>query len=224
MYQVDHRKPDHRRRRRRWLIVSCLLIGLTALVVVYVLHHLKSHTTISQSKPVVNKAVTDTKTKHYDEPGFGIDVPADWQPTPTPPRPYTFYRWQSKDGQVVEVYVDTIPTNFAVNRVVIVDAQADHLLLDGNASDNCSTFTKGLHAAPNQVGVPAKWQGVDFLCDQSNQLRDVVGISSAEGVNSITLHAPTIGASHKFFATYTTTSVNGEYNSFYSALQSLRVQ
>ncbi len=226
MYQVGQRgRKKNGRRRLIWLVIALLCLGFMAWVVIFLLSHLKSKMTIKQAPAITTKVTYDAKTKHYDEPDFEIDLPLDWQVAASPANgPYHLYRWQDKAGQLIEIYQDTIPVNFAVNRVLIVEGQVDHLQPSGTASDNCSVFTKSVTAAPNQVGVPAKWQDVSFLCDQYNKQRDVVGTSSTDGVNTVILKQPSTGASHQFFFTYTNHSTNPDYTPFYNALNSLRLR
>jgi hypothetical protein len=191
------------------------------------LRGLKPETTLQQAKAVTRTVNYDAKTKHYDEADFGIDLPVSFQPIPRPPGPYQSYSWltsnKGSDAAQIDVYEDTIPTNLALNRVQIVEAEGDHLRLDGAVSDNCSKFTKGLTRAPGQSGVPAKWLDVNFLCDQSNQARDVIGTSSTDGINIINLRGPT-GAVHKFFFVYTNQDITPDYTTFLNVLQSFRVK
>ena len=224
MYQAGNRQKDQRRRRRRWLVAALLFVILIVALIIFILHQLKPQTTIKQSRAVITKTADDHKTKHYDEPDFGIDLPADWAVAPSPVGPYQLYRWQSPSGQLIEVYENVIPVNYAVNRVVIVEAQVDRLQLSGTASDNCSQFTRGTQAAPGQVGAPAKWLDVSFLCDQFNKERDTLGTSSTDGVNTVILRQPTTGATHKFFFTFSNRSTNPDYTPFYDALRSFKLQ
>jgi hypothetical protein len=181
---------------------------------------------ISQSSVVTTHVSYTNPTKTYTEPDFSIQIPSTWQLLPRPVGPYQSYTWQSADretdGQEIEIYEDTIPINVAVNRVLVVQAENTQLELDGTASANCSTFTKN-PALANSTGAPAEWNGVSFLCDQVNQQRDVIGTSSSEGVNTVTLKDPTSGTMHKFFFTYTDESINPDYTLFYDALESFRL-
>ncbi len=226
MYRVDHHKRNHRRGHRRlaWLagglIFTVLIIGAA---VIFTLDNLKTVVTIKQAPAVTTKVTYNTKNKHFDEPNFGIDLPTDWQFVPISTATNHPYRWQGKDGQVIDIYQDTIPANLGVNRILIVEAQVDRLQLSGSVSDNCADFTKAVTGAPGQ-GTLAKWHGVSFLCDTSNQQPNVIGTSSADGVNIVRLKLPTTGISHSFFFTYISHSINPDYSVFYNALQSLQLQ
>jgi hypothetical protein len=229
MYQAGHKPKTKRRRAAPWLLLLVLLLVLAVPVFMYIRSKLRPDTTIKQSAAKTTKVdYSSNAVKHYDEPDFTIEMPSAWQALPQPPGPYKRYDWQNSrnatNGEVITVYQDTIPVNFAVNRVLIVDGQEGQLSLKGGASDNCSTFTKNVATQANQVGAPAKWQGVDFLCDQLNQERDTIGTSSTDGVNTVILKNPSTGVPHKFFFTYTTHSISPDYSVFYAALNSLKLK
>jgi hypothetical protein len=228
-YRLGHKQKTKRGRKRRTLLIvaglSILLIGSAILIS----NKLKPKTQLVQAHAVTNKVSYDQAAiKHYDEGDFGIDLPAAWQPVPRPPGPYNSFSWQRSDhstnGEEITVYEDTIPANFAVNKVVIVDPGVDRVSTKGGVSDNCSTYTKNVSQVNNQVGAPARWQGVDFLCDQANQERDVIGTSSTDGVNTLILQSPSKGTKHKFFFTYTNHSTNPDYTVFYNVLSSFTMQ
>ena len=221
-YKLNTREKSRRRRIIFWCIVLLLVLALLFASFIIIRDKLRPKVVIKQSTAISSKVVYADKTKHYDEPDFGIDLPTSWHPVPRPVGPYQSYTWQSSDvgtdGQQIELYEDTIPTQFAVNRILIIDGEVDHVTLNGTASDNCSKFTKG--AATIQEGAPAKWQGIDFICDQSNTERDVIGTSSTDGVNTVILLNQSTGIKHKFFFTYTDYSLNPDYTIFYNALNS----
>lgn len=207
------------------LLVFLLLLGIAY----YVLHHTLAPDTKVKQSAAINTVINYNKmTKKYDEPDFTIELPQSWSPIDRPAGPYKTFTWQSSDrvtdGQQIEVYQDVIPENFAVNRVLIVAGNNDRLSLDGAVSDNCLTFTKDGSNTAYQVGAPAKWQGISFLCDQDNRQRDVVGTSSTDGINTVILTSQNNGTKHKFFFTYTDYAINPDYSVFYNTLNSLRMK
>jgi hypothetical protein len=233
MYQAGQQQAKlHRKQRRRRVMIILIilaLIGGLIFGVLTLLGKLKPNTKLNQASAVTKKISYAPQTKHYDLPEFGIDLPSDWQPVKIPAgTQYQMYAWQHSEkgtnGEKFEVYQDTIPVNFAVNRVQIVQSLGDHLQLDGSTSDNCSTFTKNLSNTPNQIGAPAKWRSVNFLCDQANQLRNVIGIASTDGINTVIVKNPNSGITHKFFFAYTNQDVTPDYAAFYIALNSFRVR
>jgi hypothetical protein len=69
----------------------------------------------------------------------------------------------------------------------------------------------------------AKWSGINFLCDLGNYLRDVVGTSSPEGINSVTLTGNTTGK-HTLFFMYTDNTPSPDYSTFINALKSFQLK
>ena len=228
MYQADQKPLNKRRRRFKRLIIALLILAVLAGIVVYILHHLKPNTTIHQAAAITtNISSSNDKKLHYVEPDFSIDIPATWQPQPRPPHTYESFTWQVSEkgtnGQTITIFEDTIPANFAVNRELAVQGEVDHIVPEGDASDNCSTYTKGTAITNGEFGVPAKWQGVSFLCDQSNTERDVIGTSSTDGVNTVILKTSQ-GVSHKFFFSYENQNfATPDYSAFYDALRSFKM-
>ena len=230
IYSVDKRGQQRKKRRRRiiWTLVTLIFLGLIVALVIYILNMLKPKTVIKQATPIHTKVAYESKTTKYDEPYFTIDILKDWKQMPRPAGPYRTYTWQTSDsgtdGEVFTIYEDTIPPNFAVNRVLIVRGENDHLVLEGTASDNCIKYTRNGQATPGQVGALAKWQDVNFLCDVNNKQRDFIGTSSTDGVNTVILRGQTAGA-HKYFFSYGNYNVaNPDYGPFYDALNSLRMK
>jgi len=226
MYKLGQGKKRRYRRFIFWGSLACLLLAL----IIGTLHFLKSlkpKTNLTQAAAVVKQVSFNAQTKLYTEPDFTISLPQNWTLLPRPVGSYQSYTWQSPDrrtdGQLIEVYEDTIPTNFAVNRVLIVEGGSDQLTIKGQASDNCANFTGSGAAVHAGGGVRAKWQDVDFLCDVNNQERDVIGTSSTDGINTVKLTSPS-GRSHQFFFTYTDFAISPDYTVFYNALQSLRMK
>lgn len=227
-YRIHNRPPGKRKSRIIGVIVFIIFVILLVVGFIIVRNWLKPQATVTSAKAVTKKVNFDTKVKSYDEGDFTIEMPTTWAPIPRPPGPYKSFTWQTSskgtDGQEIVVYEDTIPVNYAVNRMQVVAAAGAQLTLIDSISDNCSKYTKNTVNAPNQVGVPAKWQGVDFMCDQSNQQRDVIGTSSTDGINTVIMVSPTTGASHKFFFTYTDHNISPDYTVFAQALQSFRLK
>lgn len=226
MYRLYKRQKSKLRRIIFWLAIGLIFLALAVIGVFWIRAKLSPQTVIKQATAVTTQVSYNNPTRNYMEPGFSIDLPTTWKLLPRAGGLYQSYTWQSPDrvtdGQEITVYEDTIPANMPVNRVLVVQAEYDQLTLDGTASDNCSTFTKTA-PIPNTPGAPAEWNGISFLCDQSNPERDVIGTSSTDGINTVILKSPTSDVKHKFFFTYTDNSINPDYTVFYNALESLRL-
>jgi hypothetical protein len=231
MYQAGQGPQQDRKRKRRrrifWLILLLIVAVLIVVAIIVIRDKLKSKPVIKQAAAITTQVSYNTQTKLYNEPDFSISLPASWQPEPRPPGPFQSYTWHTSangtDGQDLVVYEDSLPANLSVNRVLIVQSENDRLQVNGQVSDNCANFTKNVSSNPLAVGAAAKWQGVDFHCDQTNTERDVVGTSSTDGINIVILKSQLNGADHKFFFTFTDNSVNPDYSVFYNALTSLRM-
>jgi hypothetical protein len=227
MYSHGKKRKSIWRRARPWLFLALIIFLLSWAGISHLRKSLKPTTTISKSTATQATVNYDTQTAHYSEADFTIDLPKSWTPVPRPAGPYNSYTWKTSangsDGEVIEVFEDTIPSHFAVNRVLIVRGEVDHLTVEGNASDNCSQYTNGATVTAGQVGTPAKWQGVNFLCDEANQQRDVLGTSSLDGINTVLLKNQSNGTTHKFFFTYTDYKINPDYSVFYNVLSSLKM-
>lgn len=223
MYRLG--EVEHRHRK-----IYAFLAGFVALLVVagfIAAHFLQSNTEIGNtpSTVVTHVSYDTTKLKTFDTPLFTISLPEDWKPvsrnSDIPPPSYT---WQGtvKDNanRWLSVYVDSNVANLAVNRELSVQASGTTLNALGDVSDNCTTFTGA--ASQSHGSTPAKWQGIDFLCDSGNYERDVVGVASPDGLNNVTLTG-TKGA-HRFFFTYTDNAVRADYSIFINALKSLQLK
>ena len=219
MYRIGSHKKSKRRRVIVWCCVLLVLIVFSIIVALWFRKQLKPQVTIKQSTAITTKVSYSNQAKQYTEPDFTISLPSSWHALPRPVGPYQSYTWQSSDtvtdGQQIEIYEDTIPGAFAVNRVLAVTGEVDHITITGSISDNCSTFTA--------AGTIAKWEGIKFLCDQYNQERDVIGTSSADGINTVILKSQQTDKSHKFFFTYTDHSINPDYTVFTNALDSFEM-
>jgi hypothetical protein len=219
-----------RQRRKRRIIFFCLILlalgGVAAWNIIRDM--LQPESSLKQAAAVTRTVkYADEQTKRFETDSFSLELPVTFQESPRPAGSYNVYNWQrsdsGSDGELLAVYKDTIPVNYAVNRVLIVSGGTGQLVISGPVSDNCSTFTKGTTIVNNDFGVPAKWLDVSFLCDQFNKERDVIGTSSTESINTVTLTSPTTGQ-HKFFFTYTNQGVHPNYTVFEKALQSFRLK
>jgi hypothetical protein len=217
---------DQRRRHRRRRSIIVLILLLLALGAWWAHSQLKPNTVIHQAKAVKTSVAFDTKTKTYNEGDFTIQIAASFTPVPRPAGPYKSFTWQTSDsgtnGQQIEIFEDTIPAKFAVNRTLIVEGEVDHIKLDDPVSDHCERFTRTGTGDYGQVGFLAKWLDVTFLCDPNNPLRDIIGTSSADGVNTVVLRTGA-GVSHQFFFTYRDQQLQPDYSVFYNALQSFQM-
>lgn len=224
MYRMGSR-THHKRLFLYGLLAFALVWTGIVLAVIYLN---RDQTVINQAPTVTRQVdVSNMPTKTFDEDAFSIALPSDWKYLGRDPSTvYHPYRWQStaqnETGRMLAVYVDNIPVDMAVNRLLPLEVQGDHLM-PGTVSDNCTTFTgDGAGDAPSK-NVTAKWAGVNFICDMENYERDVVGTGSTRAINSVEFTGQQTGT-HTLFFTYTDNTAQPDYTIFSDALSSFKLK
>ncbi len=225
MYQEGKRIISHHKRHVILVWFAIILILLVVGGYFAAKHFLKADTAISKTEPTVGSVVAQgSATKPFSEKDFTFDLPKDWKFIGYTQDIYHAYSWENATADPGErrlvIYVDNIPTGLGVNRLLPLQAEGDKLSV-GSLSDNCANFTGD--KVPGNPATPAKWSGVNFLCDLSNYERNIIGTSSTGDINSVTLTGSMTGK-HAFFFTYTDNSSEPDYNIFTSALQSFMVK
>lgn len=226
MYRAGARPKNKKRRRRIWLIVILLLILISWFSYGAIKKAATPKSEIKQAQATYKKIDYSKKTQTFSNEYFEIELPATWRSINQSSGSYKTFSYQSNngsDGQIMQIFIDTIPVNFAVNRALIVKSQGEKVSVESPISDNCTAYTKNA-ANVGQYGAAARWQGVDFLCDMANTLRNVIGTSSVDGVNTVNLSSPSTGRQYKVFFTDTANGINPDYNTFVSAVNSFRLK
>jgi hypothetical protein len=223
MYRLGHQI----RHRYRWYIVTLLLVIVLAIIGIIIFRHgLKTDTSLSQSKVITQYySATGTDTMHVTAPTFSVYLPAGWKTASNAGSTYKAYSWQGTGDDVdrrIDIYIDNLPTNLAVNRLLPVQVNDDQLEVIGSVSDNCTGFTTPTTQSATSGTVAAKWDGVNFICDVANYERDVVAIGSTEGVNTVTMVGPSTG-SHNILLVYTDNSADPDYSIFTSIVESFQI-
>ncbi len=183
--------------------------------------------------PRVTQVKLSNKSTKIDEPDFNLELPGSWKETDRNVGINSRnIMWTNITrggvGRWVKIYIDTIPTDFALNFVMPVSSTGSQLA-DGQMSDNCVTFTPGAdkdtshdRAKVSAATLPSSYLGVNFICDNSHVLRQLVGSSSKEGVNSVTAAGPK--GSHKYFFAYNDDNYHPDYNLFSNILESFKAK
>lgn len=226
-YEVGHR------RRRNWrlaILAMLALVLLTAGVYIYRQFEKDTQTVIRNTPGTTHELVIPNSQKQrFDENTFTFEAPADWKLVKHDTAPYNLFSYRSTltnaDNRSLDIYMDTIPQKLAVNKAVAVRAQ-ENMLSHGLTSDNCMTFTAGTSSDAHIIkplSFVAKWDGVEFICDNDNTLRNVIGTSAAASVNKVTMTGSS-GNSHSFFYVYTDNNATPDYTIFYNMLDSFTLK
>jgi len=221
-YRLGKRQISHRKWKLLALAIVLVLLGAGAL---WAKFYLRANTVIDPPPPAVTTQVTGNKeaTKQFDEGLFTIDLPKDWVFTGHETARYSVYSWhntkENPGVQQLQIYVDTIPADLGVNRVLPVQGEGNRAV-PTTVSDTCANFTG--NKVPGSATTPAKWDGIDFLCDLANYERDVVGTSSTDGINMVRLTGSR--GTHKIFFAYTDNSGTPNFTIFTNAVQSFQLK
>lgn len=225
MYRLGHQT-----KHRSWPYAAAgvLILVLIIASIAGVRQLFQPNTALRQSRPVTHYVTSsDAVTQHIMKDTFRIDVPTGWRPMATTGTP-AVYGWHGVAGddaaRSIQVYVDAaVPAGLAVNRLLPVQTSGDQLTMLGNVSDNCVSFTDRAAVSAATGTAPAKWKGVNFICDTGNYERDVVGIGSPAGVNTVVLSSAS-GMQHRIMLTYTDNSPSPDYSIFIAAAKSFQVR
>ena len=100
-------------------------------------------------------------------------------------------------------------------------------LRHGSVSDNCAAYTEGGSFQANDAlkakDTPAKWEEVTFLCDLPKVFDNVIGTSSKEGINIVTVVGPKAGK-HSYFFVYTDHNAHPNYEIFIDVIKSFKAR
>lgn len=162
-----------------------------------------------------------------NEPTFKMQLPGDWREIRRIKNSVeNSILWQStklkENNRYVTVYIDIIPRQLAVNKLLTVEGVGGEIR-HGAISDNCAAYTNGgaidANAALKSKVTQAKWEEVTFMCDLPKVFDNVVGTSSKEGINIVSVTGEEKGT-HKYFFTYTDHNAHPNYDIFTDMLDS----
>ncbi len=235
MSPYKHGKPVYNLSRRPLLVIAVIMILIIGGL--YFVFVARTDKTIlkNNNKPLVSRVKASPTNTDVSQAVFSFSLPGKWKLTAQNwDNRYTSWQWSSLDARSAarkfEVYLDTIPTDRAVNYLMPVTANYSGLEL-GTISDNCVNFTPG--ASPtsdrptftplSKASLPSKWQQVNFLCDNANVSHQVVGIGTLSGLNSVSLTGPVKGT-HKFFLLYNDSNFTPDFSIFSTILATFQVK
>ena len=223
MYRLRHSS-----RHRHWILLcgGIAVIALAAFGVSRLPRLFSPDTSLTQAHPVIHHISSGARAiQQVTMKLFTVALPAGWTSVKAPDVPYTVYSWQGSGDDAdrhLDIDIDSPPADLAVNRLLPVQANGDRLTVTGTASDTCSNFTDKSLEMPSTGTAPAKWAGVNFICDMANYERDVVAIGVPNTINAVTLEGATTGA-HRVLLVYTDNSGEPDYTVFSRIVQSFKV-
>lgn len=227
-YRYGHR-PGRRRRTRVLIVmaVSFLILGTVAgFVVLDLLKNKESGPIETTGRTVVQLTDESNATITIEEPTFSLELPADWKEVSRiRNNTENSITWRAtkkrEDNRSIKIAVDTIPTNQPINKLLPITAEG-HELSIGDVSGNCSAFTKN-NVDRSDLYEPAKWQGIDFLCDIAREIDNQIGTGSTDGINTLFVTGPKQGR-HAYFFLYTDRNIHPNNSIFLNVLRSFRAK
>lgn len=165
------------------------------------------------------------------EPTFTMQLPGDWREVNRIDSEYERgITWQStkpkEDNRYLTLYIDKISKTKAVNKLLPIEAVGNKIR-HGQISENCASYTQGgsFNAADalKAKEMPAKWEEVTFMCDLPKVFDNVVGTSSKEGINTLTVEGKTTGK-HSYFFVYTDHNVQPNYDILTDVIESFEAK
>jgi hypothetical protein len=231
-YRYGHKSGKRRPRKALFILASSVL--LVGLIVGVIALDLRSHISpeVEGESRVVSQVLSDnSQVKTIEEPLFKLELPADWKEIGRNQNNlYDSISWQAgikgQDNRYLTIYVDRIPLDYPVNRLLPVKAQGNEISFS-DLSDKCETFTAGgtTNAARAASLQPAlsKWREVDFMCNLPRFTDNEVGTGTPGAKNSVSITGPVRGT-HKYFFVYTDRNFQPDYNIFYEVLRSFRAK
>ncbi len=227
-YRYGH--GTSKRRPRKILFVVFGSIALLLILAGVVLLDLRKNTdsSIKGESRVVSQVFSDNTQKiDIEEPFYTFELPADWKEIKRNENAmYDNVTWQAtakdKQNRFLTIYVDRIPTDLPINRIVTVRAVGPSLN-HNDVSDNCANFTVGGTQDGKIISgskpIPTKWNKVDFLCNLPQAVDNQVGTGAEGSRNSVTVTGPTKGT-HTYFFVYIDRNFQPDYTILYDALSS----
>ena len=226
-YRYNHRAVKRHHVVGIILGIAILMIGVLVMLLMIDVRN-NQNITVEGTSRVVGQVVGDESGEQTIEHElFSFTLPSDWKEVSrTDSATEQSITWTgTTDGDSardLKIYIDTIPSDLPVNRLLSVNVQSSRLLT-GTVSANCATFTQGgtidAQKATQLQPAQARWEGVDFICNLTNVVENKVGASSAAAINTIPVEGPTKGL-HRYFFLYNDQNIQPKYNILSDALNS----
>ena len=206
--------------------ISAILMGI---FLIYILFFSNSNSAsfINNDRP--ERIVKGVEMQTIESDNFKIDLPATWvnNGIKNPFSNEYYYELQDKkksaDARYLRIYINTFPSDYPLNRVVLVENMGNRLKA-GEVSGDCKSLPdapKNIDRAQKQTWL-ANWQGLTFTCDLSSQVNHL-GIASQKSGYGQTLTGP-ISGTNKYFLVYIDNTSSPNDRTFIDAINSFEVK
>lgn len=228
--KYPHRHWTKTQRIALVFVIILAVLASAAGLFVYIDMQENSSVAVQGKSQVVAQAVSpENKRLVVDHPLFTMELPQDWKEISRQNISLEqSITWQATkknyENRMLTLYIDRIPPNLAVNKIMTVEVQSNQLAV-GDVSDNCVNFTSGgamNPAAGTGYDKPAKWGGVDFICEMGSTIDNQIGVGSKSGMNQIAVTG-TKGL-HKYFFIYTDRNIQPDNSILRDALGSFKAK
>lgn len=228
MYRIGRKDKKHTK-RKVWLIILIFLL-LCGAGIAYVAYLILSEDTevITTNKSITREYAPPQgeDIKEFSQDAFTVTLPADWVFKGSNNTVHNVFSYQATkknaDNRTLEIYVDNVPTDKALNRMLPVFIEENRIKVTGSVSDNCVEYTGVNNVDPQtttQPTIASKWQGVEFRCDVANRSRNLVGVGNTTTGTNIILNSSS-GAKRTFYFLYIDHNINPDYEILEDALES----
>jgi hypothetical protein len=224
-----HGKPIYKFNYRQLGLILVVLVLLLAGFYLKFIAHVGSTQIRNNDKPLISTVKAASQNTDINEADFSLSLPGKWVLAQKDwDARYRAWQWQLKDaklaaGRWIRIYEDTIPADYAYNYLLPLTANGDSLIV-GQISGNCADFTTTAQTHNNgTIAAVSKWQQVGFYCDYGNQVFQIVGTGSKEGINTVTLQGAS-GKKHKYFFLFQDNNVSPDLGVLGNVLATFRAK
>lgn len=206
------------------VVVGCILLAIYWFII-----RRDDSAIANNDSPLTSRIEFSKETTKVSEPYFTMELPGKWK---------EIYRddgsimWRhivkSETGRWLRLYVDTIPTDYAVTYFMPVSADGPRIK-PGQISDLCVNFVPGAtkslspNRKINRESLPAKYQNASFNCDNAHPIWQRVGTSSSGGINTVKITGQKSGT-HRYFFVYDDANFRPDYYILTNIIESFRAK
>lgn len=199
------------------LITLLLFVGLACLILVWVI---ASETkSVEQPKTNVN-SVSYQPLQTFQNQYFSFEADKSWAFMPNESSTNVFVYRSSKNNLVIrdlKVYVNTLPSNLMVTRILPVEADGDRLKI-GEISEHCRQYLPRAPTDNNPINVNIL--SVTFRC-QVDGTSNIAGSGQVNGSYQTELKSDS-GGGRKYFLLYNDLEFTPNFNNFINIAKSFR--